>query len=791
MPEETATLTARQAEVLREVDHYHREIGRPAPAAIVAERLGMTHQRVKDIFKRLFGLGWLRGPGSPAIPAREVPPTEALRETQLCETDDSADRDDVPQQELASRRYVDMPPLAVRAAVQSVDPDARTVELIFTTGAAVERYDWWTDKRYLEVLSLDEGAVRLGRLDAGAPVLDSHSGWGVGSILGITVENSAKLTRKDGRVTARFSRRADVEPVWQDIRDGIVKNVSVGYRIYKFVEEQGKGNALPTRTATDWEPFEVSMVPIPADAGAQVRARSGKAIETNRCEVETREIGAARAAEVETNKPETNEPAGRETPAPEKETIMPDETRAPQFIAEERERRPAAKPAAPIERNDRDIGAEDERARVQGILSAVRAARLPVKFADDLIAEGLSLVDAQSRVFAELSKRDMQSSGPQPGGAGTRVEVLGDDPLVHERAGVIGALCHRVMPEQFKLEDSMRPYRGLSLMDTAEIFLRATGMRITGMSKSERALAALAQRSGMHTVSDFPSLLADVASKILRAAYEEAQQTWRPLAKLVNRSDFKSSNLLQVGEAPALEEVLEHGEYKSGTIAEGKETIRVRTYGKIFAITRQALINDDTGAFAEVPAGFGRSARTLESNLAWAIITSNPTMGDGNALFDSANHGNLTGSGTAISVDSLGVARSKLRLQKGLDGVTPLNLAPRYLIVPAGKETVADQYVTQITPAQGSNANPFMPGGRTPLTVIAEPRLDAASATAWYLATDSTSCPVINYAILDGQIGPTISQQIGFRVDGLEIKCSHDVGFGAADWHGIIKNVGA
>lgn len=781
-------LTARQAEVLRAIASYEPRAGEApgCPATYVARKLNIAKQVAHRYYTALYERGWLRGPGSPAILARALPASVPVTDGHPAGNHlaPEAAADDAQSMSRSNddkaMRVLELPPLATRAAVQTVDPEARTVELVFTTGAGVERYDWWTDKRYIEVLSLDEGAVRLDRLNAGAPVLDSHSGWGVSSILGVCVEGTAKVTRKAGTVTARFSRREDVEPVWMDVQDGIVKNVSVGYRIYKFEEEQGKGNALPVRTATDWEPFEVSMVPIPADAGAQVRGADGKRPEFNRCEIVTR------AAEALGD-------MGRE-PEREKETAMPDETRAAQFIAEKPERRAgAADSPAPVEKTDRDHGAEAERVRVQGIIVACRAARLPAKFADDLIAEGLSLVQAQSRVFDELAKRDLSGSGPQPGGGGSgaRVEVIGDDPLVHERAGVIGALCHRVMPESFKLDDNMRQYRGLSLMDVAEIFLRSTGMRITGMSKSDRAMAALTQRSGMHTTSDFPSLLADVANKILRAAYEEAPQTWRPIAKLVNRSDFKSANLLQVGEAPALEEVLEHGEYKSGTIAEGKETIRVRTYGKIFAITRQALINDDTGAFAEVPASFGRSSRTLESNLAWAIITSNPTMGDGNAMFDSANHGNYTSSGTAIGVDSLGVARSKLRLQKGLDGVTPLNLMPRYLIVPAGKETVADQYVTQITPAQGSQANPFTAGGRTPLTVIAEPRLDANSATAWYMAADSASCPVINYAILDGQVGPTISQQIGFRVDGLEIKCSHDVGFGAADWHGIIKNAGA
>jgi len=166
-------------------------------------------------------------------------------------------------------------------------------------------------------------------------------------------------------------------------------------------------------------------------------------------------------------------------------------------------------------------------------------------------------------------------------------------------------------------------------------------------------------------------------------------------------------------------------------------------------------------------------------------------MGDGHNLFDASNHGNYTSSGTAISVDSLGVGRTAMRKQKGIDGVTPLNLSPRYLIVPAAKETIADQFVTLITPAESGKANPFGPNGRTPLTVIPEPRLDANSGTAWYLACPVEQTPVLYYGTLDGQAGPDLRQEEGFGVDGLKFRCRLDVVFKAADWRSIYKNAGA
>jgi hypothetical protein len=233
--------------------------------------------------------------------------------------------------------------------------------------------------------------------------------------------------------------------------------------------------------------------------------------------------------------------------------------------------------------------------------------------------------------------------------------------------------------------------------------------------------------------------------------------------------------------------VMEHGEFTSGTIAEGKEQFQLKTYGRIFAITRQALINDDLNAFADVPTAFGRMARVKESDLAWAEITANPVMGDGVALFNAA-HNNLSGTSDAISIASIGAGRAGLRLQKGLDGTTLLALNPSYLIVPAAKETIAQQFVSSALMASASGSiNPFA----GTLQVIAEPRLDANSVTAWYLATAVSQVPVLFHGTLDGQPGPEVTQEQGFDVDGIRMKARIDVAFKAADFHGVWKNPGA
>jgi hypothetical protein len=181
---------------------------------------------------------------------------------------------------------VDLPALCVRAEVRTANDETRSVELIFSAGAAVDRMDWYTGKRYREVLSMDPAHVRLQRLNAGGPLLDAHSAFSVGDILGRVEPGTARIEKGRGIATVRFSKRESVNEIWQDVRDGIISNVSVGYRVHKFVEEASKDGGVPTRTAIDWEPFEVSMVPMPADHGARVR--SGDKSDTNPCVIVTR-----------------------------------------------------------------------------------------------------------------------------------------------------------------------------------------------------------------------------------------------------------------------------------------------------------------------------------------------------------------------------------------------------------------------------------------------------------------------------------------------------------------------
>ena len=147
------------------------------------------------------------------------------------------------------------------------------VALTWSTGAEVRRYDFWEDTPFLE--SLDLAGADLTRLNAGAPVLDSHQAYGLAHVIGVV--ERAWIEGDQGRAEIRLSQRPEVAGIRADIAAGILRNVSIGYAIHEISRSKGATRADPDQVrVTKFEPLEISIVPVPADAGAQVR-RDGSA----------------------------------------------------------------------------------------------------------------------------------------------------------------------------------------------------------------------------------------------------------------------------------------------------------------------------------------------------------------------------------------------------------------------------------------------------------------------------------------------------------------------------------
>ena len=419
-----------------------------------------------------------------------------------------------------------------------------------------------------------------------------------------------------------------------------------------------------------------------------------------------------------------------------------------------------------------------ERERVATILDLTGRLGLERGLADDLVARGVELDEARRVILDKVAARSEETRSF----AQVATPLGGRDERLTRLEAVTNALLHRYSPSLFSLDEPARSYRGMTLLELSREFLTAAGVNVRGMSRDEIATRAL------HSTSDFPEILAAVTNKTLRQAYEAYPQTFRPFCRQVQASDFRDIARVQLGEAPQLQKVSESGEFKRGTIGEARERYRVETYGRVVAITRQTIINDDLDAFTRLPAMYGTAIATLESDIVWAILVANPTMGDGTALFH-ATHRNLAATGAMLSTASIGDARAAMAKQTGIDKKTVLNIRPSFLLVPVALELAAEQLLAQnIVPAKMADV---VPQSIRSLAVIAEPRLDSASVNAWFLAASPAQIDTIEYAYLEGQQGAYIETRNGFDVDGVEIKCRLDFGAKAIDWRGLYRNPGA
>lgn len=323
--------------------------------------------------------------------------------------------------------------------------------------------------------------------------------------------------------------------------------------------------------------------------------------------------------------------------------------------------------------------------------------------------------------------------------------------------------------------------RGHSLLRIAETIVGHQGRTFVGGSPVAIIKAAM-------TTSDFPLLLADTANKSLMMGYESEPASHRVWTRETEVNDFKPVTRVAISEAPALEEIAEGGEYKSGALSERAESFGIGTYGKMLIISRRAMINDELEAFTRLPQAFGASAARLEADKVYALLTGNPLMSDGVPLFASG-HGNLL-TGAALSVTSLGGARAAMRKQKGVGGLGVLNVVPRYLIVPASLETEAEQLVASLVdPAKQNEAQ--NPAWIRSLAVVVDPRLDAASETGWYLAASYAQVDTVEVAHLAGQRGVFVEDETEFTTDNYRIKARLDFAAQAVDWVGLAHNPGA
>jgi hypothetical protein len=394
--------------------------------------------------------------------------------------------------------------------------------------------------------------------------------------------------------------------------------------------------------------------------------------------------------------------------------------------------------------------------------------------ASEMIRSGLTIDQARAKVLDAVAER--KGAAPDPG---FRVSVTSDERDKFRAAGQ-DSLCLRAGIAVEKPAAGAQDLMGHSLREMARHSLLLAN-EATGGNVMEMVGRAM-------TTSDFPALLSNVANKSLLAGYETAPESWNTWCATGSVSDFKTHDLLAASETEDLDQINEASPYGYGKRGESKEQMQIATFGKLFAITRQTIINDDLAAMTDIPRAHGEAAARKIGDVAYAVLTANAAMRDNVALFHS-NHGNL-GTNGVISEITIAEAIKLMALQKDLLGKRRLNINPQFFIAPQSIRGAAEIFFASNqfsgAAADSTRSNPYA-GGR--FVQVYDARLDDASATGYYFAGPKGKTVTVFF--LNGQQAPYMETRQGWSVDGVEYKVRLDCGAKAIDWKALVKNAGA
>lgn len=639
--------------------------------------------------------------------------------------------------------------LDVEFAAAEADAESRTIPVQWYSGATVLQFNFTNGLHNLK-LSTKPEHVRLDKLNSGraAFTLGHADPNNPDAVIGVIEKDSASMSGGNGKAMIRFAKNdPTADRTWNKIEQGILPNVSLEAFMHKLKEITAEGDKIRTFLAVDWEPFAIASVATGADPNAHFAAPA-----IAECEIEFSVVARASA---------------------QKEQMMEDTISNAGDQARDQVELAAKEALAGSFNSGKSLGVTEELARVTSINKTALALGLTAAFANKHVEARTSIeefrklaIDEQARIATQYGNLN-QSARVTRDEADTRRELMG--------TAIMGMLNPRD-----RKADSHNAFIGLSVFQIAQESVRQQyGLAATPTKDKIIHLS-------MQTTADFANVLENSARKRLQQRYEYANPTYRMWAKASTTPDFKTMSRARIGEAPVFLPVPEGAQITIGTMTDSKESYALATYGRGISFTRQMLINDDLGAFNDLIGAFGVQAARLENKAVYAILTANAAMSDSVTLFN-ATHGN-SGTGV-IGNTALDAAFAAMAVQKGVDGLSVLNLTPRFIIVPKAKEQTARAALMQVGPSvKASDQNWF--AGR--LEVVADAELDGSSTSVWYLTADPADTPGIEYAHLEGQEGPQfIRKENESGILGIQFYAYLDFGAKAIDWRPLYYSTGS
>lgn len=732
-----------------------------------------------------------------------------------------------------------------------IDTENRIVPVSFSSDQPVLRY-WWDGGNYNEILGHAKGNADLTRLrDIGVALFNHDPDQPIGKVLNPAIDSK---TMK-GAAAIQFDTDEASNAIYQKVLSGTLKGVSVGYRVTDWeTVKAGETSADglyegPCEIARSWEPFEISIVSVPADATVGV-SRSMDDLQ----QLIQKAVAAAlkkRKRTLEQSQPDQDQDEERDWDDDEERDEDLDDAEERSEDEERDEDEDQDEGEAPDEEDETsedpdDLNAECDYAE-DGVCSR---GECPVDGGNNCCLnceEQGTCEDACQPKMEVMRSMKKNNAGHSP----AALDVARKQAAKAERERVMEIrTMFRSFQDQTDLKEDTFIDTGVSVEEARKAIMADIAKRkaapirqtpeiqfIADEEDSFRAAAvdALAWRSGLKLAkpapgfealrsvnmvdlgrivyernsgkrfksfdrdllvremvqsSTFSYILQNVANKAMQNAYQMAAVTYPAWTKHGVLNDYKPALRAQLSEVPLLDNVSKGSEYKLITLTDAGEWIQLSKRGNLFSITREDILNDDMHALVDFPARWASAARMTINQDVYQTLTANPKMGfDNTPLFDPAHNNVATTLKKAPSKDSLQAAIQAMMLQTGLKTATPLNIRPKFLLTPVALMFGAKQLVQ-------SAADPTAPNAgavnvlQDIVTLVTDPLLDVANNSAWYLAADPSITDTIEVAFLNGQDTPYIEQQNGFQVDGITFKIRIEYGVKALDWRGLYLNPG-
>lgn len=294
---------------------------------------------------------------------------------------------------------------------------------------------------------------------------------------------------------------------------------------------------------------------------------------------------------------------------------------------------------------------------------------------------------------------------------------------------------------------------------------------------------------------NIPGILSNVMNKYLVDYFNSVESAWRSIAAIRNARDFKQISSYSLTGDNQYELIGPTGEIKAGSIGQTSYTNQVGTYGKILAITRQDIINDDLGALMRVPQRLGRGAALKVNDVFYTTF-----LGGVGSFWASGNANLISGGTTTLTAVGLTAALLEFRKQTDPDG-KPLGITPKILLVPPEIEVTGKQLMNSTffntggssTVAQVPNMNTWQGAyNLVASTYLSNSLYTGNSSTAWFLIADPMDMPTIEVAFLNGREVPMIeSAEAEFDTLGIQVRGVYDFGVGLQEQRGSVRSAGA